>query len=121
MKTARECLEEMGWFLNKEAVFCSTNFEEIVYDNLVYSIEYVSMFDDSISYWDGPDFIYLSEEPLYPTQKPIRVNYIGANSSDDDIYYLVNDEEGKAEYENSLLTESVANIKKHRVVKQRKM
>ena len=45
---------------------------------------------------------FLLEKPYYPTQKPFRSNHYGSNSTSEKIFYFV-DDEGKAEYEKSLM------------------
>ena len=70
---------------------------------------------------DMPMIIKLIKSQRYPTQKPIRVNYIGANSSDDEIYYLLNDPEAKAEYQKQLMLDNINQAGMPSVKQKRRM
>lgn len=130
MKTERECLEELRWFLNKEAVFGIENCFGIKLSNgiklsdgqvLVYY--YNPLADTSLIFgiWDGPKIIKIIRQKQYPTQKPIRVNYLGANSNDDEIFYLLNEPEAKAEYERQLLLEATKENAVNKTTSKRKI
>lgn len=123
MKTDRECLEDMGWFLNREAVIGINNPSYImkVCEGQVSVYFYNKLADNSLICCDGPIIIKITRHQFYPTQKPIRVNYIGANSSSDEIFYLLNDPVAKAEYQKQLIMDSINKDGMPGTKKQRRM
>lgn len=59
-------------------------------------------FDKCVVFFEIP----LTKTPFYDGQRPIRCNYIGANSSDDEFFYF-EDKEGRAEHEKRVIMASL--------------
>lgn len=114
----------MGWFLDKNAVIGLRDNDAYAIDcaeNEVPVFYYNAGHDENVIYWDGPSYIEITRLQFYPTQKPIRVNYFGANSRDDEIFYLLNEPEAKAEYERQLLLEATKENSVNKTTSKRKI
>lgn len=126
--TLYQYVEQQGYFLDLKTLrgpkggpgfkkrFYDTFYNDPVKSKKVYRCISLISYDQSL------DFVFsFSDIPFYQGQKPIRVNYLGANSSNDIICYLYEDFEGKAEYEKNLLTDATKEHAENKTTNKRRM
>lgn len=117
--TPYQYVKQQGYFLDESNLRIAKggpSFRRVFFDPDYRALSFLSFFTN-----DQNIEMKLSDVPFYEGQSPIRVNHIGANSSNDIICYLNYDWEGKAEYEKNLLTEATKEHAETKTTSKRRM